>query len=264
MPRIDSITPVQYDGLWPYNSQYDNLPLKYILARQALINAAVDNAEDILDDAKGTAGTLSNRLNQSIDAAGDLLAAAIDEANHNIAFHEDGSDGSTDYVRMKADERAKLENISDNATALALQFETISQTYLFDDATLVFENSPTITWSNISLNTVTANFAFPADAAHQHYYDLVPVADNLMSPDYINYKSTSMATPYVDGSLRVYLNGFRLSENYNIFVYDASTGPSGDWFATSYTSDAANGTFALSRAIDPSDVLTIDFDQSLV
>lgn len=264
MPRIDSITPVQYDGLWPYHSQYDNLPLKYINARTDLINAAVDNIEDILDDAKGTAGSLSNRLNQSIDEDGSLLSVAVDDALHNIGYHEDGSYEGISYVRMTADERTKLDNISDGATALAVEFETISGTYLFNDATLSFEDSPTITWLLNDVNTITANFAFPADAAHRHYYDLVPVHANLMTPDYTNYKSTSLSTVYVEGTLRVYINGIRLSENSNIYVYKATDGPTGDWFATTFTSDASSGTFTLSRAIDSSDVITIDFDQALV
>jgi hypothetical protein len=84
-----------------------------------------------------------------------------------------------------------------------------------------------------------------------------------MTPDYTNYKSTSMATPYVDGTLRVYINGFRISETASVLIYNATNGPSGTWLATSFTSDASNGTFALNRAIDPADSIVIDFDRSL-
>jgi len=264
MPRIDTITPVQYDSLWPYNSTYDNLPLKYILARQDLINLAVDNAESVLESAQGTAGSLSNRLNQSIDASGSLIPDAIDTSLHNIGAHADGSYDGSDYVRMLASERDKLTLVADSATSLQIEFATISTTSTFDNAVVTFVDSPTVTWDVATGNEVSANFAFPTSAAHQHFYDLVPVAANLLTPDYTNYKSTSLSTAFIDGSLRVYINGIRLSENDNVYVYDAATGPSGTWSATSFTSDATAGTFALSRAISSSDIITIDFDQILV
>jgi membrane-bound inhibitor of C-type lysozyme len=264
MPRIDSITPVQYDSLWPYNSTYDNLPLKYILAREELINLAVDNNTAVLEDAIGTAGTLANRLNQSLEPSGALITEAVDSCLHSIGAHTDGTFDGFDYVRMLATERSKLSLVADEATSLQIEFDTISGTVVFDNDLVKFEDSPTVTWNVATGNLVTANFAFPAGAAHQHYYDLIPVSANIVTPDYINYKSTSLSTPFVDGSLRVYLNGIRLSENDGVYVYDAVTGPSGTWYVTSFTSDAGAGTFALSRAINSADTITIDFDQLLV
>jgi len=264
MPRIDLITPVEYNSLWPYNSNYDNLPLKYILARQDLINLAVDQSEEILRNSVGTAGSLSNRLNQSLEEDGSLKTTAVDESLHNIGAHEDGTYESIDYVRMKADERDKLELIADEATSLKIQFETVSTTVLFENETVEFQDSETVQWTVTVPNIITANLAFPATAAHEHNYDLVPVHDNLLTPDYINYKSTSGAIAYIEGSLRVYINGIRISENVDVYVYVADSGPSGTWYATSFTPDAENGTFALSRAIDASDVITIDFDRSFI
>ncbi len=263
MPKIDLITPVEYDPLWPYHHQFDNLPLTHILARQTLINLALDQLINIMEDAEGTAGTVANRLNQSMEDSGALKTVAVDNALHNIGHHTDGDFGGTDYVRMLESERDKLTLISDEATALTIVFDTISGSILFDDEVIAITDSPTVTWNVDSPSTVTANFAFPTSAAHDHFYDLIPIHDNITTPDFINYKSTSTSTVYIDGSLRVYINGIRISETSSVFVYNAAIGPSGVWTLTSFTSDAAAGTFALNRAIDPLDSIIIEFNRNL-
>jgi hypothetical protein len=256
MPNIDLITPVKYDSLWPYHSQYDNLPLEYILARQSLINTVVDQNTAILEESEGTMGTLANRLAQSIEDNGDLKTSAIDQALHDIEEHTD----SVNYVRMEAAERAKLILISDEATALQIQFETISETVLFDDELVTITDSPTVTWNVESPSTITANFAFPTSAAHEHNYGVVPYPEG---GDYINYATNVSYTPYIEGSLRVFINGIRLNEDHEVYVYNADDGPSGTWLGTSFTGDYGAGTFYLNRAIDPADSIIIDFDRSL-
>ena len=67
MPRIELIPEVLYDGLHPYNYNYDNLPLRNILDRQTIMNLAIDLNSDILRDSVGSAGTLANRLSQTIN-----------------------------------------------------------------------------------------------------------------------------------------------------------------------------------------------------
>jgi hypothetical protein len=265
MPRIDLITRVTYDALWPYHSRYDNLPLTHILARQSLINSAVDNQDEILDDAKGTAGTLANRLNQSIAEDGSLIADAVDETLHNIGAHTDGTYEGTDYVRMTASERDKLELIADEATALIIQFETVSTTAEFSNETILIQDSDTITWEIESPNVIRANMVFPDSAAHEHHYGLTPVHSNLSEPDYTNYKITSSPSlGYIEGSLRVYVNGIRISEDEEIYIYNNDDGPNGDWEVIQFTGDFETGLFELSRAIDDSDIIKIDFDRSFV
>lgn len=264
MPRIDSITPVQYSGLWPYHVHYDNLPLLYILARQQLINSSVDQMDEILENSIGSVGSLSNRLNQSIEDNGDLKTAAVDDTVHNIGAHADGEYEGIDYVRMTLTERSKLADIAEDATAISIEFPTNSTTVVFDDVMISFEDSDTVTWEVEAPSTVKANMAFPAEAAHQHYYDLVPVHDNLSTPDYTNYKTTVSSTEFIEGSLRVYVNGIRLSENDGVYVYSAADGPGEAWTLTSFTGDHEDGSFALNRAIDPLDTITIDFDISYV
>lgn len=261
MPRIELIPEVYYNPLDPYHHEYDNLPLKNINDRQNLINLAVDAYAADMREAAGTQGSLSNRLNQSIDENGDLRDTAIDETLHSIGAHTDGIYDSVEYVRMLKAERDKLELIADEAKDVSLQFNTISTEYLFDNGLVTFEDSDTVTWEVLGGNLIKANSAFPADAAHLHYYDLEPVHDNIGDPDYQNYKSTLMATAYIDGSLRVYINGIKLSESAEVYV-PGPDGPDGTWYLTSFTSDASNGLFELNRPIDPDDVIRIDFDVS--
>lgn len=258
MPNIDSINPVLYTGDMPYHVDYDNLPLIRILARQDLINLAVDQYTAILKDAIGSAGSLSNRLSQSIHDNGDLKTVAINDALHNIGYHSDGQYSGIEYVRMKLDERNKLETIEEDANLLKLQVDN----NLIDNGTVQLIDSDTVTWVYESSNKIKAEFAFPTSAAHQHYSGLTPVHSNIITPDYKNYKSTSLSTPYIDGSLKVYINGIRIFSDIDVYVYSSGS-PSGTWYATKFTPNYSAGTFVLSRTIASSDVIKIDFDISL-
>lgn len=262
MPNIDQITPIKYQGLWPYHSHYDNLPLEYIATRIDLVNLATDQNEEILRDAIGSAGTLSNRLNQSIEDDGSLKQTAVDETEHSVGAHTDGEYEGVEYVRMLKEERDKLALIADEATAITVEIE--SEAVQFDEGVLIFQDSDTITWEVIPSNIIRANMSFPDTAAHEHYYSLVPVHANLMSPDYTNYKTTSVSTAYIEDSLRVYINGIRINEDDDVYVYDAATGPSGTWTLTSFTGNYSAGTFVLNRALSSSDIINIDFDISFV
>jgi hypothetical protein len=264
MPRIELIPEVLHQAMDPYHHEFDNLPLQNILTRQSLLNSAVDINSDILRDSVGTQGTLSNRLTQSIEDNGDLKLIAVDDVMHNIAYHTDGtiliSSIPVSFVRMKEEERDKLTLIDDEATSIKIQVETISTTVLFDDETVRVVDSDTVTWSVTSPNIIKANLTFPVGAAHTHYYDYTPVHANLVTPDYTNYKVTSVATPFVDGSLRVTINGIRINKTESVYV-PGSTGPSSTWTLTEIdTSVPASGTFALNRAITDDDVIRIDFD----
>ena len=269
MPRIELIPEVLHQAMDPYHHEFDNLPLQNILTRQSLLNSAVDINSDILRDSVGTQGTLSNRLTQSIEDNGDLKLTAVDDVMHNIAYHTDGtiliSSIPVSFVRMKEEERDKLTLIDDEATSIKIQVETISTTVLFDDETVRVVDSDTVTWSVTSPNIVKANLAFPAGAAHKHYYDQIPVHVDTDIPDYTNYKVTSWATAFVDGSLRVTINGIKITKTESLLpsaVYvPGSTGPSSTWTLTEIdTSVPASGTFALNRAITDDDVIRIDFD----
>ena len=83
-----------------------------------------------------------------------------------------------------------------------------------------------------------------------------------MEPDYINYTVDSISSPFVEGSLRVYVNGVRIFEDSEVYV----PGPLVDdsWTLLSFTADFDNGSFALSSAISEDDIIKIDYDISFV
>lgn len=284
MPRIEQIPDSFYQPMQPYHYEFDNLPINSLLKKIDLINRAVDSVSDILRDANGTQGTLSNRLNQSIEANGHLKPDAIDDSLHHIGAHEDGvfddGNGPQIYVRMTGDERDKLDAISDEANLLTIEFpgevfgpssissististiSTISNTpIIFDNGNLKFENSSTITMQFIPPNRVKFHTALPVNLIRNNFYDISPLPANLSNPDYINYKVNSLGTPYIEDSLRVYVNGLRLSSTETIYVPPANGGT--DWKATSFTSNHLNGTFSINRALSANDVIRIDFDLS--
>lgn len=268
MPNIESIPEVYYQPLQPYQWEYDNLPLSNILFRQMIINNSLDLNNLRTTEAAGSAGSVGNRLDQSLTDSGSLKVSAVDNANHNIAFHEDGSllisGEPVNFVRMLEDERDKLALIASEATDLALRFETIgpSETPVtFNSGILPFADSATVTW-RLDDGDIKADTTFPTSAVHQHVYDVEPVAATPLSPDYVNYKTTTISTAYTEGSLRVYINGVRLSETDGIYVPGPT--PSSDYTLITYTPDAAAGTFALSTAITADDVIRIDFDIAMV
>jgi len=162
-------------------------------------------------------------------------------------------------------ERAKLSLIADEATKFGVRFTTISGIIAFNQGYLDVQPSDTITWRYAG-GSIYADNAFPSSVRHVHYYGVNPVPVNLISPDYINYKTTSVATPYKSGSLRVYLNGIRLSPNatVNVPIYNGSS-----YVPTPYTFSedtevsggvVTSGLFSLSGAINANITIFVDFD----
>ncbi len=294
MPQIELIPVPLYQPTQPYNSQIDNVPIQALIDRILLVNAQVDVDARILTDSIGTQGTLANRLAQSINDDGSLKTAAIDAAEHNIAHHTDGSiivnDVEISYVRMLLDERAKLDLIASGATSLSIlvdvgnnipsglpsQISVIGISEVeYDNEVLHFKASDSIYWTIEQDGSIKANTTFPATVRHLHNYDIVPVHQNLLSPDYKNYVVTSTGTPYRSGSLRVYINGIRLTQSDNVTPGKAPHGNyvptnigSGTptWMTYTYSEDTAysgvvsSGKFSLSNPITASDVITVDFD----
>lgn len=255
MPQIDLIPEVYYDPLDPYHWLFDNLPLKNIIGRISLVNDTVDICYDILRGSVGTQGTLANRLSQSINPDGTLRVEAVDASLHDIGAHADGPHGGVEYVRMKKAESDKLALVSDGATDVKLQFDVSPNPILLGSGTVEFQNSVGITWSVSGGNKVKANMSFPAAAAHTHAYDVLPVD----SGDHKAFTTTSGSTAFIAGSLRVYVNGMRLT---SVSTY-VPLGISRTLTLLSVSSTvAANGTFSLSAAITTADIIRIDFDRS--
>jgi hypothetical protein len=261
MPNIDTIPEVYYTGLMPYRHEFDNLPLFNILTRQSIINDAVDTNRDELRDSVGSTGSLNNRLSASLNDNGSLRTAAMDAALHSIEAHED----TVDYVRMTNAERDKLALIEDEANLLTLSFETASPSSTpvdFDNGEVLFSDSSSTAW-RYEAGKMFLDLAFPLAAAHGHYYDVEPICTGICAVgDYKTFKVNAASTAYVDGSLRVYINGIRLSETDSVYV----PGPTLEdlWTLNSFTSDPPAGTFVLDVAITENDIIRIDFDVSYV
>ncbi len=226
-----------------------------LVERVSVVNTQVDNNTAILLDAIGTAGSLSNRLNQSINPDGSLITVAIDNALHSIEEHLD----TADFVRMTLDERTKLSFISPAATALQISVECISGTIPFIDDTMTLGASDTVIWNYIG-GKIVADINFPSSVRHTHYYNLVPVtADNQ------NYTTTSISTPYKQNSLRVHVNGVKLNTT-NLTYVPIGMPSTITWTPLKFTEGAATsgvvtgGGFALSSSIATSARIIIDFD----
>ena len=296
MPAIDLVPVPLYQPDQPYNSQIDNLPIQGLINRILLVNSQVDVDSNILSDAQGTQGTLSNRLAKSINPDGSLKTSAVDAAQHNIAQHVDGSvtvNGvPVSYVRMLLDERAKLTDIESGAnnldilvtlnspapSSLPSQISVIGISEVeFSNGILQLKPSDSIYWSVNPDGSLTANTNFPLSVRHLHNYDIVPVPQNILAPDHKHYVVTSTATPYRSGSLRVYINGIRLTRSDNVTPGKAPRGnyvPTGfgvggpTWLTYTYTEDQSSlvggiitsGEFSLSNSITADDVITVDFD----
>lgn len=294
MPNIELVPVRLYQPTDPYNNQVDNIPIQALIDRILLVNSQVDVDALILQNAQGTQGNLANRLSQSINEDGSLKASAVDETEHNIAHHTDGSvtvNGTPiSYVRMLHDERAKLAEINSGANNLDIlvvlntqapsglpsQISVISISEVeYLEGTFKLKPSDSIYWDVDTEGAITAHTDFPATVRHIHNYDQIPAQQNVTTPDYKNYAVTSAYTPYRSGSLKVYINGICLTRSGNITTGKAPRGNyvptnfaagSPTWLTYTFTEDTdvsgivTSGKFSLSSAITINDVITVDFD----
>lgn len=281
MPQIELVPVPLYQPNQPYNSETDNIPIQGLIDRILLVNSQVDIDADVLRSAIGSVGSLAARLAASLNDDGSIKTAAVDATEHNIAHHIDGSvviSGTPySYVRMTAEERSKLDLIADDATDFTLKVElegstpsNISNLSVIDVDEVVFQGgqvtlrgSDAITWRLDDDGALLADTTFPAAARHRHYYDVNPTHADTISPDYTNYK---VIYAYKEGSMRVYVNGVRLSQSVEIMVPTVygSEGPT--WVPLQFTEDTAtdgvvtSGNFTLSDSITSSEDIRVDYD----
>ena len=263
MPNIDLIPEVFYESFHPYHYLFDNMPLYNILARISMVNDTVDLDHIALRDAIGTAGSLATRLDTSLNDDGTLKSAAIDTANHGIEHHTDETDQSgfllvgDTFVRMTERERAKLETVQDDANSIILNFETASPSNTpvdFTNGTIVFADSVSTAW-RWQAGKIYLDLAFPVAAAHLHTYDTDPTNPTG------DFRTYYVPVTYLDGSLRVYVNGIRLNED--DAIYHPGAIPTTAWVLNKYTVDTINPKkFTLDNPLTANDIIKIDFDQS--
>ena len=258
MPNIGNLVDVQYSALDPYYYQVDNRPLATMFSKLQLVNSATDaNIAELLS-AAGDAGTLTARLAVSLDSTGNFSSAAIDATMHSIAAHTD-ADG---FVRMTEDERTKLASTAVDANFIQFHFTTISTSpfsdVTFDNGTVNIEPSSTVKWvveGTVGDQIVKAEMNLPPELTHIHIYDDIPEHYDVYYPD---WKTFRVPRTFLDTTLRVYINGIKLSESSNVYV--PQYGGIGTWRIISFTYDVDTLIFTLSQSITASDILRIDFD----
>ncbi len=266
MPNLEAVPEVFYKPDQPYNYEFDNLPLRNIIFRQGLLNSAINLNTDNMRLAKGSTPSVALRIDQSIEDSGDLKTAAIDDAEHAIGSHSDGLWEGVEYVRMLDSERDKLTLSASEATDLALRFEKVGPSntpVLFDSGVLPFDDSATITWRLSEGGTLFADSTFPNEIAHRHYYDIEPIDLNPTSPtlSLTTYKVNTEATPYMEDTLRVYINGVRLGSEDAVYI--PNNPPDGVYRLISVAEAHLTGQFTLSLQVEFADIIRADFDLSV-
>lgn len=279
MPDINNIQIPEYQPNQPYHYSYDNLPFDAIKSREDLINSVVDNNNASLSAAAGTAGTLDNRLDQSLQENGNLITSAVDNALHNIGAHVDGNyevseaellvykntypllENPVPFVRMLQAEREKLASVANGATDLTMDFQTQTGTSSINNGVITFQSSTTINWNVDTLtNYVEADVSSPYSNPHKHYDNIIPVSKDL-TPDYKNY-NTGISSPFISESLKVYLNGVRIFPIVQVYYPSYSDTPTLQ--LNSFTEYSSGLGFELLNAITEDDIIVIDFEVSLV
>jgi len=288
VPDLTKMPVPLYAADQPYHWEYDNLPLKALADRDVAINNAVDSQSQIIQNAAGNQINLAERLNQSLEDNGDLMTMAVDNAMHSIAMHEDGSStlsmsqidifqsnygyvlsNPVPFVKMLEAERNKLSMVADQATSFALEVYIpspssislipsnicISNVCLFDNTVVQLQPSDHIGWEVQSPNILKPVLNLNIESFHRHYYDIEPITS-----DYINFNVTNVNTPFMEGSLRVYINGARLSSEYDISYPPHLDAESSTWSTNKFTPDHVMGTFQLENPITANDIIRIDFD----
>lgn len=252
MPQINLIPEVLYEPNQPYHYIYDNIPLKNILSRISLVNIQTDKNSSMLLGTSGNMGSLSSRLNESLNDNGSLKDSAIDASIHNIAYHADGEKDGVEYVRMTKEERSKLTSIDSGANFISIQ--TNDQPIL-DAGNIQLENSSTIFFELEAPNKIKAHTSFPLNIAHRHVYSVVP-----SSADMKNFRTSTLSTPYTEGSLRVYINGIRIKSNTYVPIFSSSNSPD-SWTLFSIESENyTSGEFVLNSPVPLGNSILIDFD----
>lgn len=270
MPEINLIDQILYQPNDPYNYQKDNAPLIAIYDILNLINYQVDIDAQEIRVAKGTAGSIGLRLNQSLDDNGFLKTTAVNNSLHNIGYHIDGSYNGVDYVRMTQDERDKLDLMADGSTALKIRIEDgISDSYItFENETITLESSDEISIKLTTPNILSFCLNFDTNSLHLHYYDISPVR---VGSNYQNWKTTTTNQEFIPKTLRLVINGIRIPRSLSISQGDETNktigvyipqfdGPENSWEFTTFTEQPSLGRFTLNREIDSNDIIKIDFD----
>ena len=261
MPAINTLAEVLTQPDWPYHYHYDNLPLRQILLRQDMINTAVDANTQILEAAKGNMADVGARLNVSLNADGTFKSSAVPVHSIDLVLDTGVTsvDTSFSYVKMTTVERAKLQTINSNATALQLSFPSTPIDIIFTNTLVKINDSSTITWA-------VAADSSGNGVASAHLDTPIPVVQYYnVAPSTLNYQDYIIGvSPIVPNSLRVYINGTRIFNDASVNVPKPtiSSCTTSCWSPMFYINNDTAGTFQLNTILSSSYIVRIDFNRN--
>lgn len=274
MPDLNQFPVPRFTGNEPYHYLYDNLPLDSLIARDAVINDSVDEINSNLIDSAGTAGSLPDRLNVSLNQDGTLKTSAVDASMHGISNHNDDnmtvSSGElnsyialgfpaltnpVDFVRMLAAERTKLSTIADNATNSSTTIQTNNNGNQTFATPFTISSSPSIEWEWVGVNNVRA--VIVNNNPHLHFYEVIPTQITSLQYSIPN-------PPFLSSTLKVFVNGVRLLENQTVPIPTLNQITSEFSYVTNGISsiDNINGLFTLAIPLSTTDLIAVDYDKS--
>lgn len=276
MPNIDLIPEVLYRAMDPYHYRVDNLPLKNILTRQQLMNFVINSNEHEIQLSSGNTGGLHLRLNRSLNENGTLKANEIDDSLHSIGAHQDGifDDGTGEqfYVRMTKSERDKLSLVSEQANKVTIKIQEPSNNIETYGSEIILKSTDTVSVTRNNQN-IEIRTNFSKSLIKRNFYEVKPLQST--SGDYQNWMISNPSTPFVEGSLKVYIEGIRVPrkltltqgdsvyEERGVYVPPPGSDKSLNWIFLSFTADPQNGTFSFNQPINENHNILIDFDTSI-
>jgi len=287
-PSLEAYGVPLYQPNDPYHYDFDNKPIKTLVMRDQIMSGQINQNSQILREGAGDSGSLPLRLDRSLEKDGNLKPGAIDQANHSIAHHSNGSkqitqeemdeynslgytlNSSPDFVVMLRAERDKLSQITADANNITFQFPGMSTPV--DGGTIEFQDSYGIYWeiSNPSDENIVIKPILNNATDHKHFYEVTPVFAN-------GEYQISGIQEFKKDTLRVYVNGVRIpscSQNcsasdgiyYPAFSSTVTTqppqlkAPNTQWNNLYFTEMNDEAKFTLSSTLSSYDKIFVDYE----
>jgi hypothetical protein len=219
MANIDQITIRRFGSqVSPYDHEKANEPIDDLASVIAIVNAESSSNHEVLEQARGGTGSLSERLDVSLNQDGTIKPEAI-ESVPIAAVAEQDTDSSSDKVIPTRGQLDKLEEIAPRANRFTMRLGD-GESF---DGNVVLSHGETIVARSTrrSDNTTVLHLdtAFSGDRIHEHrtYQDC-----RTMSSDGIALIPNSADDP-IPGTVRVYLNGIMMRRSSFVERVDPAT-----------------------------------------
>jgi len=291
-PLVDAYGVPLYQPNDPYHFDFDNKPIKTLAIRDQILSNQINILTQIIRESAGDLGSLTSRLDQSIERDGNLKTDAVDQANHNIAHHSDGTrlitqqeideyislgyilSTTPEFVVMLRAERDKLSQISSDANNITFKFPGMVNPV--DGGLVEFQDSYGIYWevSNPNDENLVVKPILNNATDHKHFYEVSPI---LVGGEY----QISGVQRFKKDTLRVYVNGVRIPScsqacSYADGVYfpsfssnvttlpPQSKSPNNLWNNLYFTEMSESAKFILSSTLSANDKVFVDYEIEVV